>query len=165
MLIRIVIILIRRNLQIKASTFIKKNARLISTIWKIHNTKSKNRQTRFLKQIYLHGLLTLCYRKNFLKYTIDEYDHFLRFFDRWIRIWHLFFSTTSRFCCTWSRNFCISIENWKKNFEQDWTITMFSMLFNVFLDKESEKNIRINLSCLYFLYRFVGTTFGTQIWI
>ena len=37
-----------------------------------------------------------------------------------------------------------------KKFEQEWTITMFEMFFKVFLDKESEKNIRINLSCLYF---------------
>ena len=44
----------------------------------------------------------------------------------------------------------------KKIFEQKWTITMFDMFFNVFLDKESKKkNIRINLSSLFLIcWRF-----------
>ena len=75
-------------------------------------------------------------QKNILKYTIDEYHHFLCIFGRWIRIWHKFFSYTSRFGCVRSRTFCISIENWKKNWAK--------------VDKESEKSIRVNLSCLFF---------------
>ena len=92
-----------------------------------------------MKLGYLQQVLdyTALQKKN-LKYTIDEYDHFL-----------CFLAAESGFS-TGSRSFCISIENWKRNFEQEWTITMFDMLVNVFLDKESEKNIRIKLSCLFF---------------
>ena len=70
--------------------------------------------------------------------TIDEYDHFL-FFGCWILTWQTFSSYTSRFDCTGSGNFFISIVNWEIIFEQKWTITIFWMVFNLFIDGKSKK--------------------------
>ena len=105
-------------------------------------TKIKSQHTRLL-------FTTLCYRKNILKYTIDEYRYYLCFCGRWIRIWQPFFSYTSRFGCAGSGNLCISIENWKEK----WYIPYISLYLRCILMyfwKGNPKIIRMNLSCLFF---------------
>ena len=68
------------------------------------------------------------------------------------------------------------MENGKKNFEQEWTITMFDMFFNVFLDKESEKTSELTyhayfLICWRFLflskniYSNIGNNLGSPPWL
>ena len=75
------------------------------------------------------------------------------FFGRWIRIWYLLYSITSRFGCIGSGNFCISIENWENIFEQNWIIAIFWMFFDVFVDKESKKTSEWTYHAYLFTYR------------
>ena len=101
---------------------------------------------------YLKIYYTTLQKKKF-KYTIDEYDHFLCFFDRWIRIWHLFFSTTSRFCCTWSRNFCISIENWKKKLSKSGLSLCFRCFLMYFWTRNPKKTSELTYHAHILIFR------------
>ena len=83
----------------------------------------------FLFSIVLLHCVT---KKIFLKYTIDECDHLLCIFGRWIRIWHQFCPITSRFCCMWGDYFWKTIENEKIIFQKQWLVDIFLIVSNVF---------------------------------
>ena len=75
----------------------------------------------FLASVFTHMIWIFLYRKwpfslcnrkpkNYFPEKIShslDFDHFLCFFGRWIRFWHLFLPITSRFCCTGSSHFSI----------------------------------------------------------
>ena len=84
-----------------------------------------------------------------MKYTIDEYDHFLYVLAAESVCDNHFSPTYLDLAVQIVEIFAFLLKIKKQNFEQKWNITILWMFFNVFMDKESEKNIIMNLSCLF----------------
>ena len=97
-----------------------------------------------------------------------QYDHFPCVLRRGIRKSHPFSPLTSRFCCTGSGHFSITIGYRKIIFRKEWAIAMVSTIFYVFWGEEFENRISFHPSRLDFAIldkSFFGQKFFGQFFV